>query len=80
MMEALSSSKHRFLQEPHGLTSQKTPFFFKTIVLTRLNKSLKMEVTNTGNFGNAAEIRTVQRPETRINRNVEEERMSKSVI
>jgi hypothetical protein len=27
MMEALSSSKSRFLQEPHGVTSQKTPFF-----------------------------------------------------
>jgi hypothetical protein len=26
MMEALSSSKSRFLQEPHGVTSQKTPF------------------------------------------------------
>jgi hypothetical protein len=27
MMEALSSPKRRFLQEPHGVTSQKTPFF-----------------------------------------------------
>jgi hypothetical protein len=26
MMEALSSSKRRFLQEPHGVTSQKTTF------------------------------------------------------
>jgi hypothetical protein len=27
MMEALSSSEARLLQEPHGVTSQKTPFF-----------------------------------------------------
>jgi hypothetical protein len=27
MMEALSSSKRRFLQEPHGVIPQKTPFF-----------------------------------------------------
>jgi hypothetical protein len=27
MMEALSSPKRRFLQEPHGVTSQKTPLF-----------------------------------------------------
>jgi hypothetical protein len=27
MKEALSPPKRRFLQEPHGVTSQKTPFF-----------------------------------------------------
>jgi hypothetical protein len=27
MMEALSFSEHRFLQDPHGVTSQKMPFF-----------------------------------------------------
>jgi hypothetical protein len=27
MKKALGSLKHRFLQEPHGITSQKTPFF-----------------------------------------------------
>jgi hypothetical protein len=27
MKEALSSSATRFLQEPHGVTPQKTPFF-----------------------------------------------------
>jgi hypothetical protein len=27
MKEALSSPKRRFLQEPHSVTSQKTPFF-----------------------------------------------------
>jgi hypothetical protein len=27
MMEALSSPKRRFLQEPHGVTSEKKPFF-----------------------------------------------------
>jgi hypothetical protein len=27
MIEALSSPKLRFLQEPHGVTFQKTPFF-----------------------------------------------------
>jgi hypothetical protein len=27
MKEALSSPERRFLQEPHGVTSQKTPFF-----------------------------------------------------
>jgi hypothetical protein len=26
MKEALNSPKHRFLQEPHDVTSQKTPF------------------------------------------------------
>jgi hypothetical protein len=29
MKEALSSPKHRLLQEPHGVTSQKTPFFME---------------------------------------------------
>jgi hypothetical protein len=29
MKEALSSPKRRFLQEPHGVTSQKTPLFNK---------------------------------------------------
>jgi hypothetical protein len=32
MKEGLSSSKRRFLQEPHGVTSQKTPFFIVTAV------------------------------------------------
>jgi hypothetical protein len=30
MMEALGSSERRFLQEPHGVTSQKTPCFIVT--------------------------------------------------
>jgi phospholipid N-methyltransferase len=30
MMEALNSSESRFLQESHGVTSQKTPFFIVT--------------------------------------------------
>jgi hypothetical protein len=34
MMEALSSPKRPFLQEPHGVTSQKTPFFIVTAVNT----------------------------------------------
>jgi hypothetical protein len=34
MNEALSSSDRRFLQEPHGVTSQKTPFFIVTVVKT----------------------------------------------
>jgi hypothetical protein len=34
MMEALSSSETRFLQEPHGVTSQKTAFFIVTAVKT----------------------------------------------
>jgi hypothetical protein len=34
MMEALSSPKRRFLQEPHGLIPQKTPFFIVTAVKT----------------------------------------------
>jgi hypothetical protein len=34
MKEALSSSERRFLQEPHGVTSQKTPFFIVTAVKT----------------------------------------------
>jgi hypothetical protein len=34
MKEPLSSSKRRFLQEPHRVTSQKTPFFLVTAVKT----------------------------------------------
>jgi hypothetical protein len=32
MMEALSPPKRQFLLEPHGVTSQKTPFFIVTAV------------------------------------------------
>jgi hypothetical protein len=35
MMEALSSLKRRFLQEPHDVTSQKTPFFIDGAVLLK---------------------------------------------
>jgi hypothetical protein len=34
MIEGLSSKKCRFLQEPHGVTSQKTAFFIVTAVKT----------------------------------------------
>jgi hypothetical protein len=34
MNEAQVPSKRRFLQEPHGVTSQKTPFFIVTAVKT----------------------------------------------
>jgi hypothetical protein len=34
MKEALSSSETSCLQEPHGITSQKTPFFIVTAVKT----------------------------------------------
>jgi hypothetical protein len=34
MMEVLSSPKRRLLQQPHGLTSQKTTFFIVTAVKT----------------------------------------------
>jgi hypothetical protein len=34
MMEALSPAKRRLLQEPQGITSQKTPFFIVTAVKT----------------------------------------------
>jgi hypothetical protein len=34
MMEVLSSSKRLFLQELHGVTSKKTPFFRVTAVKT----------------------------------------------
>jgi hypothetical protein len=34
MMEALVPPKRRFLQEPHGVTSQKTAFFIVTAVKT----------------------------------------------
>jgi hypothetical protein len=34
MKEAPGSSKIRFLQEPHGVTTQKTPFFIVTAVKT----------------------------------------------
>jgi hypothetical protein len=32
MMERYVPQKHRFLQEPHGITSQKTPFLIVTAV------------------------------------------------
>jgi hypothetical protein len=34
MKEALSSSETSFLKEPHGVISQKTPFFIVTAVKT----------------------------------------------
>jgi hypothetical protein len=34
MKEAPGSSERRFLQEPHGVTTQKTPFFIVTAVKT----------------------------------------------
>jgi hypothetical protein len=34
MKEAPGSPKRRFLQEPHGVTTQKTPFFIVTAVKT----------------------------------------------
>jgi hypothetical protein len=34
MKEALGPPKRRFLQEPHGVTFQKTPFFIVTAVKT----------------------------------------------
>jgi hypothetical protein len=34
MKEELSSPKHRFLQEPYGVTSKKTTFFIVTAVKT----------------------------------------------
>jgi hypothetical protein len=34
MKEALGSSERRFLQEPHGVTFLKTPFFIVTAVET----------------------------------------------
>jgi hypothetical protein len=34
MKEALGSSETRFLQEPQGVTSQKTPFFIITVAKT----------------------------------------------
>jgi hypothetical protein len=34
MMEGYSPPKRRFLQEPHGVTSQKTEFFIVTAVKT----------------------------------------------
>jgi hypothetical protein len=34
MKEALSSSETSVIQEPHGLTSQKTPFFIVTAMKT----------------------------------------------
>jgi hypothetical protein len=32
MMEALSPTEHRFIQNPHGVTSQRTSFFIVTAV------------------------------------------------
>jgi hypothetical protein len=34
LMEAIVRLKRRFLQEPHGVTSKKTPFFIITAVKT----------------------------------------------
>jgi hypothetical protein len=39
MKEALGSSETSFIQEPHGLTSQKTPFLIFTAVKTSKLKS-----------------------------------------
>jgi hypothetical protein len=39
-----------------------------------------MEVANIVNFGNAAQSRTVQRPKTKINMNIESVWKSKSVL
>jgi hypothetical protein len=44
MMEALRFSKSQFLQEPHGVTSQKTPFFIVTAVKAS-NLTTKMPTT-----------------------------------
>jgi hypothetical protein len=42
MMEALHSLKRRFLQEPHGVTSQKTAFFIVTAVKTQILQSVTL--------------------------------------
>jgi hypothetical protein len=34
MMEVIFTPKHQFLQEPHGVTSQKTVFFIVTALKT----------------------------------------------
>jgi hypothetical protein len=50
MKEALSSSETRFLQEPHGVTSQKTPIFLIVVsVAGSLNNTRDMDIswTNT---------------------------------
>jgi hypothetical protein len=51
MKEALSSSKHRFLQEPHCVTYQKRPFFI--ILLT-----VAFEFMFAGELDVATRIRT----------------------
>jgi hypothetical protein len=40
MTEALSSSKSRILQEPHGVTSQRMPFF--TVILLTVSAYLPL--------------------------------------
>jgi hypothetical protein len=50
MKEALGSPKRRFLQEPHGVTSQKTPFFIVTALKTS-NLTIKRECWNSGSIG-----------------------------
>jgi hypothetical protein len=48
MMEALSSSETRLIQEPHGVTYQKTAFFIVTAVKTsNLTKIRRLADTNT---------------------------------
>jgi hypothetical protein len=50
MKEVLSFPKLRFLQEPHGVTSQKTPFFIVTAVKTS-NLTYEIGLTKTREDG-----------------------------
>jgi hypothetical protein len=51
MKEEPGSSKRRFLQEPHGVTTQKTPFFIVTAVktsnLTKMRNFVRIYVFTT---------------------------------
>jgi hypothetical protein len=47
MKEALSPPKRRFLQEPHGVTSQKRPFF---IILDRVTAVIFKHGINASNL------------------------------
>jgi hypothetical protein len=61
MMEAPRSSKSRFLQEPHGFTSQKTAFFILTAVRTsNLTKLVIFIYVNTLLLHRTASVYLVQ--------------------
>jgi hypothetical protein len=44
MKEAPGPPKRRFLQEPHGVTTQKTPFFVSIVILPIDDDDVRFDV------------------------------------